>query len=93
MYLGKIVEIGKKEEIFSDPLHPYTISLLSAIPIPNPREKRKRIKLKGEVPSPISPPPGCKFHPRCPYKGDQCSRKEPQLIEVKRDHYAACHRT
>lgn len=93
MYLGKIVEIGRKEEIFSDPLHPYTISLLSAIPVPNPRKKRKRIKLKGEVPSPISPPPGCKFHPRCPYKGDQCSRKEPQLIEVKRDHYAACHRT
>jgi len=91
MYLGKIVEIGRKEAIFSDPLHPYTISLLSAIPIPNPKIKRKRIELKGEVPSPINPPPGCKFHPRCPSKVDQCSREEPQLVEVKKDHYVACY--
>lgn len=91
MYLGKIVEIGRKEAIFSDPLHPYTISLLSAIPIPNPRMKRKHIELKGEVPSPINPPPGCRFHPRCPSRVDQCSMEEPQLVEVKKDHYVACY--
>jgi len=91
MYLGKIVEIGRKEAIFSDPLHPYAISLLSAIPIPNPRMKRKSIELKGEVPSPINPPPGCRFHPRCPSRVDQCSREEPQLVEVKKDHYVACY--
>jgi len=91
MYLGKIVEIGRKEAIFSDPLHPYAISLLSAIPIPNPRMKRKSIELRGEVPSPINPPPGCSFHPRCPSRVDRCSKEEPQLVEVKKDHYVACY--
>lgn len=92
MYLGRIVEIGRREDIFSDPQHPYTMALLSAIPIPDPKMERKRIGLKGEVPSPINPPPGCSFHPRCPYKDDECAVEEPQLAEVKRDHYAACRR-
>jgi len=92
MYLGKIVEMGQKELIFSNPLHPYTIALLSAIPIPNPKRKRKRIELKGEVPSSINIPSGCRFHPRCPYKEDICSKEEPQLIEAEKDHYVACHR-
>ena len=92
MYLGKIVEIGRREAIFSDPQHPYTTALLSAIPIPDPKIERRRIELKGEVPSPINPPPGCRFHPRCPYKVDRCSKEEPRLLEVKKDHYAACHR-
>lgn len=92
MYLGKIVEMGRKELIFSDPLHPYTIALLSAMPVPNPKVKRKCIELKGEVPSSINIPPGCRFHPRCPYKEDICSMEEPQLVEVEKEHYTACHR-
>jgi len=92
MYLGKIVEMGRKELIFSNPLHPYTAALLSAIPIPNPKIRRKRIELKGEVPDSINIPSGCRFHPRCPYKEDLCSKEEPQLIEAEKDHYVACHR-
>ena len=91
MYLGKLVEVGRREAIFSDPRHPYTIALLSAIPIPDPRIKRKRVELKGEVPSPINQPSGCMFHPRCPYKVDSCSREEPLLVNVETDHYVACH--
>ena len=92
MYLGKIVEMGRKELIFSNPLHPYTTALLSAIPVPNPKIKRKRIELRGEVPSSINIPPGCRFHPRCPYKEDICTKEEPQLVEVEKEHYVACHR-
>jgi len=92
MYLGKIVEIGSKEAIFSTPKHPYTIALLSAIPIPNPKVKRRRIELKGEVSSPINPPSGCRFHPRCPYAQKICKEEEPQLVEIGRDHLVACHR-
>lgn len=91
MYLGKIVEVGPKESIFSEAQHPYTIALLSAIPVPNPKVKRKRMELKGEVPSPINPPPGCRFHPRCPYKNAKCSVEEPQLTSVGEKHYVACH--
>jgi peptide/nickel transport system ATP-binding protein len=93
MYLGRIVEVGPKEAIFSEPQHPYTIALLSAIPIPNPKVKLKRVELKGEVPSPINPPPGCTFHPRCPYKTDICSAEGPQLVKVGKNHYVACHRS
>jgi peptide/nickel transport system ATP-binding protein len=92
MYLGKIVETGLKEIIFSEALHPYTIALLSAIPVPNPKVKRKYMELKGEVPSPINPPSGCRFHPRCPYKNAKCSIEEPELVEVGKDHYVACHK-
>ncbi len=91
MYLGKIVEMGSKEEIFSNPLHPYTKALMSAVPIPNPERRRRTIKLKGEVPSAIHIPSGCRFHTRCPYALAECSSEEPRLIEVRKDHYVACH--
>jgi len=91
MYLGKIVEMGGKEAIFSNPKHPYTEALLSAIPIPDPRVKRKRVRLKGEVPSPINPPPGCIFHTRCPLATDICRREEPELLEIEDGHFVACH--
>ncbi|RLE55794.1 MAG: oligopeptide ABC transporter ATP-binding protein [Thermoprotei archaeon] len=92
MYLGKIVEIAPSDEIFEAPLHPYTQVLLSSIPIPDPKIARSRMKLrpKGEPPSPINPPPGCRFHPRCPQACSLCAREEPPLIEIERDHYVAC---
>lgn len=90
MYLGKIVEMASREELFSNPLHPYTQALISAIPIPDPDLKRERIILKGDVPSPINPPSGCRFHPRCPYVMDQCKVEEPKYGEVNDDHYVAC---
>lgn len=91
MYLGKIVEMGDKKEIFSNPLHPYTKALLAAIPVPNPERKRKPIALKGEVPSAINIPSGCRFHPRCPHEEKRCKEKEPELIEVSPNHFVACH--
>ena len=90
MYLGKIVELGVKERIFSNPLHPYTKALLSAVPVPDPRAKRERLIPKGEVPSPINPPSGCRFHPRCPYATDRCRSEEPPLAEVEAGHFVAC---
>ena len=90
MYLGKIVETGSKEDVFSRPLHPYTLALLSSIPVPDPKAKLKRIIPKGEIPSPINPPKGCRFHPRCPYAQNICSEREPQLEEIKPQRYAAC---
>ena len=91
MYLGKIVEIADPKELFNNPLHPYTQALFSAIPIPDPEVKRERIILGGEPPSPANPPSGCRFHPRCRYAKDICSKQEPTLIEVKPGHYVACH--
>jgi len=91
MYLGKIVEMGRKEEIFANPQHPYTKALLSAIPIPVPGAKREQIKLQGEVPSSINPPPGCRFHPRCPYAEKKCSLEEPELTLKEENHWVACH--
>jgi len=90
MYLGKIVELAKSKKLYENPLHPYTQALLSASPIPDPGLKRKRIILKGDVPSPIDPPPGCRFHPRCLYARDICNQKEPPLEEVLDNHSAAC---
>ena len=90
MYAGKIVELAPTQELFGEPLHPYTKALLSAIPIPDPFLKRKFIPLKGEVPSLIAPPPGCRFHPRCENATEQCSQVEPVLREIKKDHYVAC---
>ena len=92
MYLGKVVEMTDKSTLFRQPLHPYTEALLSAVPIPDPRIKRgKRIILKGDVPSPISPPPGCHFHTRCPYAHNRCRVDVPALREVQPGHWAACH--
>jgi len=90
MYLGKIIEMGSKQRLFLNPMHPYTQALLSAIPVPNPERERKVIELTGEVPSAINVPSGCRFHPRCPYKKDECTEKELQLIEVEKEHFVAC---
>lgn len=91
MYLGKIVEIADKHELYINPLHPYTISLLSAIPIPDPNNKNERIILEGDVPSPVNPPTGCRFHPRCPKVMDICSQEEPVFKDYGKEHFAACH--
>jgi len=92
MYVGKIVEIAPKKELFTNPKHPYTEALLSAVPVPNPKIKRKEIILEGDVPSPINPPSGCRFHERCFKKiGEVCETKEPELKKVGKGHYVACH--
>jgi len=90
MYVGWIVEIAETDELFDNPLHPYTQALMAANPVPDPETKRKRIILKGEVPSPINPPPGCRFHPRCPHVMDICKKEVPTLVEVAPGHKVAC---
>ncbi len=91
MYLGKIVEIAEKKDLFDNPKHPYTLALLSAIPIPNPKAKKKEIILEGDLPSPINPPSGCRFHTRCPYAKPICREKEPPLKDTGNGHKIACH--
>ncbi|MTD30652.1 ABC transporter ATP-binding protein [Planomicrobium sp. YIM 101495] len=91
MYLGKIVEISDKKDLFDNPLHPYTKALLSSIPATNPSIKNERILLKGDVPSPINPPSGCRFHTRCPFAADRCKTEEPALRELEPDHFVSCH--
>ena len=91
MYLGKIVELAKKETLFAAPLHPYTEALLGAVPVPDPAGDRRVFVLEGDVPSPITPPPGCRFHTRCPNVSDRCRVDDPDLREVKAGHRVACH--
>lgn len=90
MYLGKMVEMATREDLYRDPLHPYTQALMSAIPVPDPTLKRQRIILQGDVPSPFNPPSGCRFHTRCPLAFDKCSQEEPPFKEYGNEHYAAC---
>jgi peptide/nickel transport system ATP-binding protein len=91
MYLGKIVEITERRNLFATPHHPYTSALLSAVPVPDPTVKRTRVILRGDVPSPINPPSGCRFHTRCPLVTDRCRTEEPQLRPVANGHLSACH--
>ena len=93
MYLGKIVEMADRNELYSDPLHPYTKALLSAVPIPDPviEKRRERIILSGDVPSPINPPAGCHFHTRCPYAMEVCRLVDPTFADVGNGHFVACH--
>jgi oligopeptide transport system ATP-binding protein len=91
MYLGKIVELAEREPLFQAPFHPYTEALLSAIPVPDPGVKKKRVVLMGDISSPLNPPAGCSFHSRCPYRMDICNTIEPELMDKGNGHYAACH--
>ena len=93
MYLGKVVELADRDEIYLNPLHPYTQALLSAVPIPDPslKKTRQRIILEGDIPSPANPPLGCNFNTRCPLAIDVCLNEEPQYLEVSTDHWVACH--
>jgi peptide/nickel transport system ATP-binding protein len=90
MYLGKIVEMGSLEKVFQNPIHPYTATLLEAVPVPDPKYRRTEPIPKGEIPSAINPPPGCSFHPRCHYRESGCNREEPDLKELDQNHWVAC---
>ena len=92
MYVGKLVEMAETEELYMNPMMPYTEALLSAVPKPDPRMRSKRIVLEGDVADPSNPPPGCYFHPRCRYAVDRCRQETPELRELRPDHFAACHR-
>jgi oligopeptide transport system ATP-binding protein len=91
MYLGRIVELATDRELYTSPVHPYTVALLSAIPVPDPNITKRRIILEGDVPSPMRPPAGCHFHTRCPKKKDVCQMTVPELTEIKEGHFVACH--
>jgi oligopeptide/dipeptide ABC transporter ATP-binding protein len=91
MYLGEIMELADTDELFNNPINPYTKALISAAPVPDPESGRIKIILKGEVPSPINPPRGCRFNPRCEYASDKCRSEEPRLVQVSENHFVACH--
>ncbi len=92
MYLGKIVEMGSIEKIVYNPLHPYTKALIKAVPVPDPTGERIKVVITGEIPSPVNPPSGCRFHTRCPVVTDGCHKEEPPLIDVGKEHFVACHK-
>ncbi|MEM0008282.1 MAG: ATP-binding cassette domain-containing protein [Candidatus Bathyarchaeia archaeon] len=92
MYLGKIMEMGSAEDIVYESMHPYTTALISAVPVPDPKSRRTKLTIKGEIPSPIDPPPGCRFCTRCPVVEEICKKEEPKLINVGKEHYVACHK-
>ena len=92
MYLGSVAEVAEKAQLYSNPMHPYTKALLSAIPLPDVKKKRQRIILQGDVPSAYNPPSGCKFHTRCPYATDRCKQEIPVLRQMEKGHQVACHR-
>ena len=92
MYLGNLVEYGDTKDIFLNPLHPYTEALFSAIPVPDPTVKMKRIVLEGSIPSPANPPSGCKFHTRCPYATERCKKEIPVQKEIEPGHFVVCHK-
>jgi len=91
LYLGKMMELGSSEDVVDQPLHPYTQALVSAVPVPDPESKRTKDVISGEIPSPVDPPSGCRFHTRCPYAHERCTSEEPALVEVERNHFVACH--
>ena len=91
MYLGKIVELGPTDKIVRQPIHPYTTALIMVVPVPDPTLTRPPIKITGQVPTPINPPQGCRFHPRCPYAKEICKKEEPSFTEIEKDHFVACH--
>ena len=91
MYLGKVVELADKQTLFREPQHPYSQALIAAAPIPNPRARRERLVIEGDVPSPVNPPSGCRFHTRCPFATDRCRSEEPQLRQIAQGHLVACH--
>jgi peptide/nickel transport system ATP-binding protein len=91
MYLGKFVEVAPTEELLKNPLHPYSQALIEAVPIPDPTARKSKVAVSGEIPTPLNIPPGCRFHPRCPYSMEICKREEPELVEVRSNHSVACH--
>ncbi len=91
MYVGKVVEIGPKDDNVAEPLHPYTKALISAAPVPDPRLRRDKLVIEGDVPSPMDPPSGCRFHTRCPFTMARCREEEPAMRELATGRHAACH--
>jgi peptide/nickel transport system ATP-binding protein len=91
LYLGKMMELGSTDDVIGRPLHPYTQALISAVPVPDPESKRSQDVISGEIPSPVDPPSGCRFHTRCPYAHERCVNDQPPLVEVEKSHYVACH--
>lgn len=91
LYLGKMMEVGSSTDVVDSPLHPYTQALISAVPVPDPESKRTKDVISGEIPSPVDPPTGCRFHTRCPYAHERCVNEEPAIVEVENNHFVACH--
>jgi peptide/nickel transport system ATP-binding protein len=91
MYLGRVIELGNRNQVYEKPLHPYTVGLIGAIPVPDPKARRSEAIPPGEIPSPINPPSGCRFHPRCPKCMEKCKTEDPEFREVETDHSVACH--